>query len=155
MSWPQPMWRSPGSLRAVGTSLPTASGSAFCRLLGSERVLTLRATRLWNVVPAEIVVVRPRKHWSYAGHPYLSGEIESSRFDVAALGLVPLALEDQGIWNPQEEYWGEEGEPLEEWAKPIVARGPRQAFEMEQVLPGADPDDLAQPLRQPRGTLSH
>lgn len=36
---------------------------------------------------------------------------------------------------------GEEGQPIEEWAKPIIARGPRQAFEMEQVLPGMDPDD--------------
>src|SRR5207248_2795540 len=27
------------------------------------------------------------------------------------------------------------------WAEPIIARGPRPAFEMEQVLPGADPDD--------------
>ena len=32
------------------------------------------------------------------------------------------------------EYWGEEGEPLDEWAKPIVARGKRPAFEMEQVI---------------------
>lgn len=33
------------------------------------------------------------------------------------------------------------GEPIEEWARPIIARGPRPAFEMEQVLPGEDPDD--------------
>jgi len=122
-------------------ALSVKENAARCQLLGSGRVLTLRASRLWKVVPAEIVVVRPRRQWSYAGHPYLSGEIESSRLEVAALGLVPLALEDQGIWNPEEEYWGEEGEPIDEWAKPIIARGPRQAFEMEQVLPGADPDD--------------
>ncbi len=121
--------------------LSVKDSTARCRLLGSERVLTLRATRLWDVVPAEIVVVRPRRQWSYAGHPYLSGEIASSRLDVGALRLVPLALEDQGTWNPEEEYWGEEGEPVDEWAKPIIARGPRQAFEMEQILPGADPDD--------------
>ena len=28
---------------------------------------------------------------------------------------------------------------MEEWTKPIIARGPRQMFEMEQVLPGWDP----------------
>ena len=33
------------------------------------------------------------------------------------------------------------GEPVEEWAMPIIARGPRPEFEMEQVLPGADTDD--------------
>ena len=28
-------------------------------------------------------------------------------------------------------YWGEEGEPIEEWATPIIARGPRPMYEME------------------------
>ena len=55
--------------------------------------------------------------------------------------LVPLQLHHRGVWDPAEEYWGEEGEPIEEWARPIIARGPRPMYEMEQVLPGADPDD--------------
>lgn len=67
--------------------------------------------------------------------------MESHRLDVAALGLVPLRLEDEWPWDPKEEYWGEADQPIEEWAKPILARGPRPSFEMEQVLPGADPDD--------------
>jgi hypothetical protein len=71
----------------------------------------------------------------------VSGEIVSSRLDVDALGLTPLRLVDEGTWDPAEEYWGEEGEPIEEWARPIIARGPRPMFEMEQVLPGEDPDD--------------
>jgi hypothetical protein len=116
--------------------------AARCRLLGSDRVVTLRAARLWDVVPGALVTVKPRKQWSYAGHPYLSGEIESTRLDAAALGLVPLRLEKLGTWDPQEEYWGEEGEPIAEWAKPIIARGPRPEFEMEQVLPGDDPDSM-------------
>lgn len=114
--------------------------AARCRLLGTDRAITLRATRLWDAVPGEIIVVKPRKQWSYAGHPYLSGEITSARLDVAALGLVPLRLEDQGTWDPSEHYWGEDDDPIEEWARPIIARGPRREFEMEQVLPGADPD---------------
>ena len=116
--------------------------SAHCRLPGTGRVISLRAGRLWDIVPGEIAVVRPRKRWSYAGHPYLSGEIESARLDAAALGLVPLELEDQGLWTPDEHYWGEEDEPIEEWAKPIIARGPRTEFEMEQVIPGRDPEDF-------------
>jgi tetratricopeptide (TPR) repeat protein len=116
--------------------------AARCRLLGSDRVVTLRASRLWDVVPGEIAVVKPHKQWSYVGRPYLSGEIESARLDVEALGLVPLALEDRGLWSPDEQYWGEEGEPIEEWAKPIIARGPRRGFEMEQIVPGRDPDDF-------------
>jgi len=46
------------------------------------------------------------------------------------------------MWNPDEHYWDEEDEPIEEWAKPIVARGPRREFVMEQVLPGSDPEDI-------------
>jgi hypothetical protein len=130
-------------------ALSVTERAARCRLLGSDRAITLRASRLWDVVPGEIVTVKPRKQWSYAGHPYLSGEIETSRIDVRALGLVPLRLEAMGTWDPNEHYWGEEGEPVEEWAKPIIARGPRPEFEMEQVLPGQDRDDpFADPITQ-------
>lgn len=122
--------------------LSVKENAARCRLPGSDRVITLRASGLWNVVPGEVAVVKARKQWSYAGHPYLSGEIESSRLDVPALGLLPLKLEDQGMWTPEEHYWGEEDEPIEEWARPIMARGPRPQFEMEQVVPGRDPQDF-------------
>ncbi len=130
-------------------ALSVKERAARCRLLGSDRRITLRASRLWDVVPGEIVTVKPRKQWTYAGHPYLSGEIGSNRLDVGALGLVPLRLEDMGTWDPREHYWGEEDEPIEEWAKPIIARGPRPEFEMEQVLPGDNPDDpLADPITE-------
>jgi tetratricopeptide (TPR) repeat protein len=122
--------------------LSVKENAARCRLLGSDRVITLRARQLWALVPGEIAVVNQRKQWSYAGHPYLSGEIESTRLDVAALDLVPLKLEDRGTWTPEDHYWGAEDEPIEEWAQMIIARGPRPAFEIEQVLPGRDPDDF-------------
>ena len=115
--------------------------AARCRLLGSDGIVTLRASRLWDVVPGEIAVVAPSKQWRYAGQDYLSGKVESTRLDVGALGLVRLGIEDRGTWNPSEHYWGEEGDPIEDWAKPIIARGPRHEFELEQVLPGEDPDD--------------
>lgn len=122
-------------------ALAVRQTAARCRILGSDRVFTLRAGGLWHVVPGAIVVVKPSKQWTYARHSYLSGKIESTRLDVPALGLVPLGLVDQGTWDPDEEYWGEEGEPIEEWARPIIARGPRPMFEMEQVLPGSDPEN--------------
>ncbi|HKZ20352.1 MAG TPA: cytoplasmic protein [Acidimicrobiia bacterium] len=121
--------------------LATWETAARCRFLGAERELTLRSGGIWSVVPGEIVTVQARKRWRYAGHPYLAGDIEGRRLDVAALGLTPLRLDDQGVWDPSQEYWGEEGEPLEQWARPIVARGSRPALEMEQVLPGQDPDE--------------
>jgi len=122
-------------------ALSVKERAARCRLVGSDRAITLRASRLWDVVPGAIVTINPRKQWRYAGHPYLSGEIQSTRIEAAALDLVRLGLKDMGMWDPKEEYWGEEDDPIDEWAKPIIARGPRPMFEMEQVLPGEDPDD--------------
>lgn len=112
-----------------------------CRLLGGDQVVTFRPSRCEDVVPGEIITVKSRKSWQHKGHPYLSGEIESTRLDATTLGLVPLKLKNWGPWTPEDHYWGEEGDPIESWAKPIIARGSRPSFEMEQVLPGVDPDD--------------
>jgi hypothetical protein len=114
---------------------------ARCRLLGSDRIITLRASCPWDLVPGAIVTVTPKKQWRYGGHPYLSGEIQSTRIDAKALNMIPLNLVDMGVWDPKKEYWGEEDEPIEEWARPIIAGGIRPMFEMEQVLPGNNPDD--------------
>ena len=57
-------------------------------------------------------------------------------------GLAHLKLEARGTWKPADHhYWGDEGLPIEDWAKPIIAWGSRPEFEMEQVLPGADAED--------------
>jgi len=122
--------------------LMVKQNAARCRFLENDLVVTLRASGHYDMVPGEIALVNPRKRWSYAGHPYLSGDIESVRLDVPALGLVPLKLNDCGIWTPEEHYWGEKGEPIEEWARPIIAWGSRQQYEMEQVMPRVDPDDF-------------
>ena len=52
--------------------------------------MTLRS-QAWRLIPGTIASVRPRKEWSYAGHPYLSGDLEGSRVDVEALDLALLA----------------------------------------------------------------
>jgi len=116
--------------------------AARCRFIGSERVITLRAGSLGGVVPGQVVTVRANKHWRHNGHPYLSGKITSARIDAAALELTPLVLNELGAWDPAEAFWGEGDQPIDDWAKPIIARGPRPMFEMEQVLPGRDPEDL-------------
>ena len=134
-----PVGRPDGSMELVALSVKETA--VRCRTLGTQQAITFRSSGLWDMVPGEILTVAPRKQWRYARHDYVSGDLLSARLDVAALGLVPLRLEPQWDWDPEEEYWGEEGEPIDEWACPIIARGPRPAFEMEQVLPGADPDD--------------
>ena len=121
-------------------ALAVKGNAITCRIPGKGQV-TLRSTRSWDVVPGELITVTPRKKWRYAGHPYLSGEIKSWRLDVAALDLTPLKLEDEGMWLPNEEYWGEPDKPLEDWEKQIIKRGPRPLYEMEQVIPGEDPDN--------------
>ena len=115
--------------------------SARCRPVASDKVITLRAAGLWDVVPGEIVTVQVRKAVRSGRTQSLWGEIDETRLDVPALGLTPLRLAPMGTWNPAEEYWGEDGDPVEAWARVIIARGPRPEFEMEQVLPGDDPDD--------------
>jgi hypothetical protein len=124
--------------------------TAACRLLGGDGVLTLRASGLWEVVPGMLVTVKPGKQWRYAGHPYLSGEMQSARIDAQALDLVPLGLRQMGMWVPEEHYWGEPDEPIEAWAQPIIAHGPRPMFEMEQVLPEVLPGAVSgDPLDDP------
>lgn len=114
--------------------------NARCRIPKTNQEITLRASGLWDIVPGEIITVEPSKAWSYAGHPYLSGKILRSRLNIPELGLSPLELKPEGTWDPTDEYWGE-GDEAGEWAKPIIQRGPRPEFEMEQVIPGEDPED--------------
>lgn len=121
--------------------LACKSNTLRCRLLGTAREVTLR-TAVRDEVPGGIITVLPTKQWTHARHAYLAGDVLSIRADVEALGLEPLAVHELGEWDPETEYWGEEGEPIEDWAKPIVARGKRPMFEMEQVLPGMDPEDF-------------
>lgn len=120
--------------------LARKSNALRCRMLGTARELTLRVP-VRDEPPGEIVTVLPAKVWTHARHPYASGKVLGCRLDVAALGLVPLALRPEGDWDPEEEYWGEEGRPIPEWERSIKDRGSRPAFEMEQVLPGQDSED--------------
>lgn len=65
------------------------------------------------------------------------------RLDAAALRLEPLGLWDDGVWDPDSEEWGYDDPCVDRF----LARGPRRAFEMQQVVPrlkaaGADTDPI-------------
>jgi hypothetical protein len=122
--------------------LATKDRAARCYLLETGKAITLRATGIRRATPGQILTLQADRCWRWSGHAYISGEIKRVRTDAAALNLTPLRLHDRGVWDPKEEEWGEEGERLEEWARPIVAWGPRPMFEMEQILPGSDPEDF-------------
>lgn len=130
-----------GDLQLDLAVLSLSVNAAWCRALGSGETVTLRPGNLSDLVPGVIATVKPAKRWLYGGHPYLSGSVEAIRLDAKALGLKPLGLEARGEWDPAEAYWGEPGEPIAEWAKAIIRRGRRPQFEMEQVVPGEDPDN--------------
>jgi tetratricopeptide (TPR) repeat protein len=121
--------------------LANSGRSMACRRLPGWAPVWLRARRFWGFVPGEILGVRPSTSWTDEGRDFMAGEVVSARIDAKALGLAPLRLERMGAWDPADEYWGEDGDPIDEWAKPIIARGPRPQFEMEQVLPGLDLDN--------------
>jgi hypothetical protein len=116
--------------------------AARCRLLGSGRVITLRAGSLYGIVAGHIVTVAPNKHWRHAGHPYLSGQIAGTRIDASALGLVPLALRAASVWDAG----------VEDRSAP--GGRPRSAFELEvPPIPTGlaaanidDPDTVAEKL---------
>ena len=113
-----------------------------CRILGTGEAVTLRpGSGVRTEAEAHILTVEPSKAWTYGRTVYVSGQVLDMRLDVPALGLVPLKLLDETLWDPEQEYWGEEGEPIMDCFKPIIAAGPRPSFEMEQVIPGMDVDD--------------
>ena len=111
------------------------------RVLETGRQITMRVAL--RAAPGEIATVIPKKVWIYGKHPYMSvEEVIGFRLDVPSLGLTPLKLVRYGLWVPDEHYWGEEDDPLEDWAKPIYAAGSRPMFEMEQVVPRDEPESL-------------
>lgn len=71
--------------------LACKSNALRCRLPGSAREGTLR-TAVRDEIRGSIITVMPKRLWTHARHPYLSGDVSSVRIDVSVLGLVPLAL---------------------------------------------------------------
>ncbi|HVS14910.1 MAG TPA: cytoplasmic protein [Thermoanaerobaculia bacterium] len=126
----------PSGANVALVTLAIRQSAARCRILGTMRELTLRTSRAHQLVPGEIATVSVHKQWQFARHPYLTGEIEGSRLDVAALGLQPLRLESLDTWDPEALGWSEDVDEYgEEIGPAILARGPRPAYEMEQVVP--------------------
>jgi hypothetical protein len=81
-----------------------------------------------------------RKEWAYP----LRTTPESARAArlVERLRARPLRLRFSGMWKSEDEYWGEPGDEREPDFEEIIEAGARPECEMEQVLPGSDPEDL-------------
>lgn len=127
--------------RAIEVAVHVRRSSAMHgRILTTGRQVTLRGVT-GNVLPGEIATVLPTRKWMYAGRLCCSGRVLGFRLDAPALGLEPLALQPQGDWDPAEEYIVDDHDRLSAWDLRILARGVRQDFEMQQMLPGDDPSD--------------
>lgn len=113
-----------------------------CRTLDGRSVTLRPGSGIREEAEAHILTVQPLKTWTFRRTTYLSGKILGIRLDVPALKLTPLRLKDERLWDPKEEYWGEPGEKIDKRFKPLLAAGPRPSFEMEQILPGHDPEDM-------------
>jgi len=112
-----------------------------CMLEGTRYLITFRTNQIVGLVPGQFLDVAPKKVWVLNGYPMFTGTILARRFDVAALGLEPLALEPMGDWDPAKETWLAEDEPMEDWEQIIAGAGPRPMFVMEQIIPCDDPVD--------------
>lgn len=123
----------------------TKVGSVHARLraLGSRQELTYRSSGIGvlRLVPGHIVQVKPSKRWTHRGVPYITGDIVGTRIDIASLKLPPLELRRIGVWKLSDEASPYEHPSLRAlWQE--VASNSRIEFEMEQILPGFDPDDV-------------
>lgn len=71
-------------------------------------------------------------------YPFFTPALSAASQVVAAGIEIPLGLEQRPRWDPKEEYWGDMTEPSDPILREIVAVGPRDAWELEQVVPGVD-----------------
>jgi hypothetical protein len=81
--------------------------------------------------------------WRY---PFFAPTLDDAARGLAAAIETPLQLGQRGRWDPAEEYWGEPSEPVEPYLKEIIAAGPREAWEQEQIVPGIDRETFDDPI---------
>lgn len=112
-----------------------------CRLLSTGEPVTLKAVN--DEVEGEIITAIPSKVWQFKKTTYMTGEVMGRKFDIPALNLTPLKLEDMGEWDPNKhEDLMEDRNPFKKYYLPIIAYGKRQSYEMEQIYPFGDPEDF-------------
>lgn len=124
--------------------IETKQSALKCINLDDGKIVTVRAKGTWGILPGMVFDLNVTKSWVYGKHTYMSGTIENPRIEVSALKLTPLRLTSHGLWDPcdEREWWREKKNEPEPWERDIILAGPRNVFEMEQVLPGQDPTNI-------------
>jgi len=122
--------------------------SARIRVLGNDTSgsITFRSADVWKLVPGFIAKLHIEKRWTYSGDEYASGRVEETYLDVTRLGLEPLTLEDQGLYDVAEVHGSpEDSDPYALiWQR--LTEQPRPSFEMHEIAwgaqaPGSDEDN--------------
>ena len=121
-------------------ALAVKTAAIRCRVVSTDQPITFRKVR--NEVEGEILIIIPSKMWRYRKTHYMTGEIQSRRIDIPALDLEPLTLNEMWVWDPKEEYWGEQDDPLNKYFESIIDFGVRESYEMDQIIPFQDPEDF-------------
>jgi tetratricopeptide (TPR) repeat protein len=89
------------------------------KLLSTEKIVWRGTQEILDpLVEGEIFEVNVTREWKFGNTQFIAGDIASHRIDIPALGLEPLP----------------------------VHKFPRQEYEMEQVLPGANEDFTEDPI---------
>lgn len=104
------------------------------RFVDEDEDVTLRCSSYdaWRVAPGQFVSLRVTKRWTWRSDAYATGEIERHWTDIPALGLEPLKLREQGVWDLR---------PYEPFVAPhpyakmweFFASTPRNSFEFESI----------------------
>ena len=122
--------------------------SARVRILGNEApgAVTFRTADVGKLVPGYIATLFVEKRWTYSGDAYASGRVEATILDVTRLGLEPLALDAQGLYDVAAVHEApEDGDPYVPIWQRLTAE-PRPCFEMHEIAwggqaPGSDDDN--------------
>jgi len=112
-----------------------------CRVIPTQEPVTFK--RVHDEIEGEVISVMPSKVWQFKRTVYVTGEVINQRLEASALGLVPLKLEERGMFEQDElDQLVDADDPFQKYYQPILAFGPRSECEMEQVIPFDDPDDV-------------
>lgn len=138
-------------------ALAVRQNNVVTRPVGLDTRVVLRPrSHIWKITEGQVLTVHVERTWVFGHTLHLSGTLIDTRVEVDAWGLPPLRLEFHNTWDPQqwkkewEECWPDVVPPWRNFTatpgvralyRRIFEAGSRPAYEMEQVLPGADPDD--------------
>lgn len=113
-------------------ALVVKSNAIRCKILSTGQTVTFRHRK--DEVEGEILTVIPDKVWRFKNTWYMIGELKSKRIDIPALKLTPLKLEKMFLWEPENEIFDEQSEPINAYQKAVFESGARQEYEMENLL---------------------